>query len=371
MKKMLSAVILIAFALTFCIQSIAFAQEAPPEEAVLQEAAERPVVEIPPVESPAEEAPAEPEPAENAPDTSDSAIMAQQFKSRLAEGADVQEGNLPAPQNFAVLLNDPTTLYLMWDKVSGAAGYAIFCWIDDPENGWIVDALAPNETEYFHSGLQTGTVYWYVVAAIEPDNSLGQISWPPQGNMPRQPLPAPAGVKAASNSYNSVKVSWGAVADSVQYAVFRYFDSGAISDLFMVPASSRSYVDKGLTTGKTYMYRVYAVDQYGDLGITHNHIKVVPKVAKPGSFKAAPLSGNKVKLSWAKASGASGYYIYRATSKTGKYSVVKTVGASTAAYTDSKLTSGKTYYYKLVPYRTVEGSKMKGITAGPISAKVK
>lgn len=363
MKKLFSVVILIAFALTFCLQSIAFAQETPPEDSVLHASS--------PAEVPVQETPAAEVTESPVPEISETQDMVLQFINGIKSGATVQEGKLPAPQNFSALLNDTTSLYLMWDKVSGAYGYAIFCWIDDPQTGWIVDVVTPDVTQYFHDNLTTGTIYNYVVAAIEPDSSLGQISWPPQSNMPRQPLAAPKGAKAVSNGYNSAKVSWGAVSGAVQYIIFRYFDSGVISDLINVPSSSKSYIDKGLTTGDTYMYRVYAVDNYGDLGSTMNYIKVVPKVAKPGSFKATPASGEKVKLTWSKSSGASGYYIYRAASKTGTYSMVKNAGASTASYTDSKLTAGKTYYYKIVPYRTVEGKKLKGVTAGPISAKAK
>ncbi len=368
MKKLISTVIIIAFALTLCLQSVAFAQEIATEEAILQEAV--------PAEEPAEGASAEVTPDEDVAESEAAEAPAvpdllQQFKDRMSEGAEAQENILPAPANFAALLNDSHSIYLMWDKVPGAIGYALFYWVGDPESVELLDVFLPNTTEYLHSGLQTGVQYNYVIAAVEPDGTLGQLSWPPEANIPRNLLPAPKGIKAANAGYNSVKVTWGAVSGAVQYAVFRYFDSGVISDLFMVPSAQKSYVDKGLTTGKTYMYRVYAVDSYGDLGATMNHVKVIPKVAKPAGFKATAASGNKIKLSWSKSSGASGYYIYRATSKTGTYSVVKMLGAGTASYTDSKLTAGKTYYYKIVPYRTVSGKKIKGVTAGPIAAKAK
>ena len=43
--------------------------------------------------------------------------------------------------------------------------------------------------------------------------------------------------------------------------------------------------------------------------------------------------------------GATKYYVYRATSKNGKYTKVATVTATT--YRDSKAKKGKTYYYKV------------------------
>ena len=54
--------------------------------------------------------------------------------------------------------------------------------------------------------------------------------------------------------------------------------------------------------------------------------------------------------------GASGYEIYRATSKSGKYSKVATI--TNTSYTNTKLSSSKTYYYKVRAYRTVSGKKV-------------
>lgn len=54
-----------------------------------------------------------------------------------------------------------------------------------------------------------------------------------------------------------------------------------------------------------------------------------------------------------KVSGAKGYVVYRATSKSGKYKAVSTIKkGSTVSYINKKLTSKKTYYYKVRAYRT-------------------
>ena len=72
-------------------------------------------------------------------------------------------------------------------------------------------------------------------------------------------------------------------------------------------------------------------------------------------------------------SGASGYEIYRSASEDGKYSRIKTVTKGSAkTYTDkSKVSSGKTYYYKIRAYRKVDGKKVYGAYSGVISKKAK
>lgn len=70
---------------------------------------------------------------------------------------------------------------------------------------------------------------------------------------------------------------------------------------------------------------------------------------------------NTVSVNWKKTNGASGYYIYRATSKRGKYSKIKTItSGKTLKYTDKKVKKGKTYYYKVVPFRKISGKAVKG-----------
>ena len=64
-------------------------------------------------------------------------------------------------------------------------------------------------------------------------------------------------------------------------------------------------------------------------------------------------------LTWKKVNGASGYEIYRATSKNGKYKKIATVKKNSAktTYKDRKLAKNKKYYYKVRAYKTVNKYK--------------
>lgn len=67
------------------------------------------------------------------------------------------------------------------------------------------------------------------------------------------------------------------------------------------------------------------------------------------------------KLSWKKVSDADGYEIYYTTAKNGTYKKLKTITkTSTVTYTKEKLTEGKTYYFKMRAYKTVDGKKAYG-----------
>lgn len=86
------------------------------------------------------------------------------------------------------------------------------------------------------------------------------------------------------------------------------------------------------------------------------------------SVKAA--APDKIKLTWDKISGASGYEIQRYNPSTGKYVKIKTIKkGSTVSYTNSGLTSGLTYKYKMRSYKTVKGKKIYSYYCPAKSAK--
>ncbi|CDA92478.1 putative uncharacterized protein [Firmicutes bacterium CAG:238] len=92
---------------------------------------------------------------------------------------------------------------------------------------------------------------------------------------------------------------------------------------------------------------------------------VLPKLT------AKSYSYSKIKLSWDKVDGASGYQIYRATKKSGKYARIATVSAEKPEYINTKLTCGKTYYYKLRAYQVKNGKKVYSKYSTKISCYAK
>ena len=92
---------------------------------------------------------------------------------------------------------------------------------------------------------------------------------------------------------------------------------------------------------------------------------VLPKLT------AKSYSYSKNKLSWDKVDGASGYQIYRATKESGKYTRIATVGAEKTEYINTKLTCGKTYYYKLRAYQVKNGKKVYSKYSTKISCYAK
>lgn len=72
----------------------------------------------------------------------------------------------------------------------------------------------------------------------------------------------------------------------------------------------------------------------------------VPSV--PTNLSATTLSARKIRINWQdNSNNESGFEIYRSTSSTGYYSIVKTVAANSTTFSDSLLESSTTYFYKI------------------------
>ncbi|WP_440969634.1 fibronectin type III domain-containing protein [Peribacillus frigoritolerans] len=185
-----------------------------------------------------------------------------------------------------------------------------------------------------------------------------------------KPIPAvPSSVKAASFSYNSVRTSWTAVSGASGYEVYRATSSTGTYSL-AGSTTLTSYTNTGLTTNKPYYYKIRAYRTVGSMKVYSNYSTVVtakPVPTVPTNFKATRISSTSLKLTWVSVSGASGYELYRSTSFSGTYNLLKST--TSLYYTNSSLTTGKTYYYKLRAYRTVGTTKVYSGWTTIISAK--
>ena len=184
---------------------------------------------------------------------------------------------------------------------------------------------------------------------------------------------APSGISAVSKSYNQIKVSWNKVSGADGYKVSYGTSSKCSTKTVYVKSSTRSYVFKGLKTGRKYYVRVCAyktVDGKKVVGSPSSVKSVKPVPAKQTSFKVK-AGTKKFTASWKKVSGACGYKVYYSTKKSSgfKYKTVK--GNSKVKYTVKNLKKGKTYYVKSRAYRVVNGKKVYGPYSSTVRVRVK
>jgi hypothetical protein len=128
-------------------------------------------------------------------------------------------------------------------------------------------------------------------------------------------------------------------------------------------ASTLSYTNTGLTSAKTYSYKVRAYKTSNGNNYYGTYCSVMSMTTKPAKVSTLSLStkSSAVTLKWSKVARATGYEIYRLNKKTGKYEKIKAVkGASTCSYKNSKLKKKSSYSYKVRAYRTYNGKTYYG-----------
>ena len=100
--------------------------------------------------------------------------------------------------------------------------------------------------------------------------------------------------------------------------------------------------------------------------------KVGISATAPESLKVAKAKSKQVSLKWKKVSDATGYEIYRAQGKNGKYKKIKTIKKTgIETYVDKEgLKKGKTYVYKISAYKKVNGKTYYSTFSSEKSIKV-
>lgn len=191
---------------------------------------------------------------------------------------------------------------------------------------------------------------------------------------------------SSGQKYN-VKIYFGR--NNQEYATTIYINFGILSLKCATGSSTMTYkkdgtVNKTVAFKQTYLdSKTSTVNQTLALNLSSVGVKTknfsyygksatytyYVKCATP-ALKATSAS-KAVSLSWKKITGATGYKIYRSTSKDGTYKAVKTISSgSTTSYKNTGLTAGKTYYYKIVAIYS-KNSKCNSSASAVVSCKAK
>ncbi len=130
--------------------------------------------------------------------------------------------------------------------------------------------------------------------------------------------------------------------------------------------TTNRYVDRNVTYGKTYYYKVRAIGLGEKKYSNEVKYKLVP--LKVTNVKLSAIKANSIKVSYDKQS-ESGYSIERSTNNK-TWTVVKTITKnSTLSFNNTGLKANTKYYYRVRAYKTVSGKKVYGAYSDVVMAK--
>lgn len=169
---------------------------------------------------------------------------------------------------------------------------------------------------------------------------------------------APVIAYTQANSSGNLKIKWNEVPGAVAYEVYRDTKNAYDYQKIATVTGAASYTDKNVKQGKKYYYLVRAVYGNGSAGEYSTYATgCVP--AQPKLDGIAAAGGRKLTLTWEKAKGAEGYFVYRSTEADSEYEKIAEVSGGKQTYTDTVKSNNKTYYYQVQAYNT--NGKKKGV----------
>lgn len=173
--------------------------------------------------------------------------------------------------------------------------------------------------------------------------------------------------KVSSVSQKSLKLSWKEIENAQGYEIYRKSETESSYRFLKRVALSygtQTYIDEGLTAGKTYNYKIraYKVNNgqylYGSFSDARSSY---PRPVKVNVVSVQAQGVSAMNVNWKRIPGVSGYELYVSSNRDGKYVHLVTLsGSKNTSYTHLKCKKGKTYYYKVRAYRNVSGQKVYG-----------
>ncbi|MDR0628978.1 MAG: fibronectin type III domain-containing protein [Treponema sp.] len=267
----------------------------------------------------------------------------------ITQGENSQGSAPSAPTNVTATRISPDQVNVIWNPVAGATFYFVY---------WALEAAGPYEYEAKVSTPSHTSKNWtdydqgyFKVSAFNaagegPQSDYARVGAYTGGGNSGSPPSVPYNVTASASSASSITLSWSPVSGASGYWIYRKMKDDSYES-FLTSASDTTYTDTGLYQGTTYYYTIVAYNEYGESSkSTAASATTLAGTPSAPSIHASAGSSDQITVSWNQVYGATNYKIYRSQANI-YYTLIDTVSASSASYTDTGLSSNTTYYYKV------------------------
>lgn len=270
-----------------------------------------------------------------------------------------------APKLLSATSADYDTINVKWQDVKGATGYKVYRKKAGEKDFTALGVV--KGTTYKDNSAQVGQEYYYTVRAYVGETSnLGSFD---KNGIKGVALPKKPTLKTAESvDFNAIKVTWKKVDGASGYYVYRKTDGEKYFKQIAEVNGNKTFTstDLSATTGVKYQYTVRAYRNrngkpyaglYDSKGVTATACTKAPTI-KSGVSTVS----DKLKLTWSKVNGATGYNVYRKLENDKNYKLIKTInGNGNVELTDSGLKCGVKYYYRVNGFRTVDSKNYEGL----------
>ena len=194
-----------------------------------------------------------------------------------------------------------------------------------------------------------GIEYSYVVQSkVESNVSVNSNTLKRATN-----FPGPGNLNAITNSDESIRLTWtDNTGFEAGFKIERDGDSG-FTEVGTVSSDVTEYTDTGLTFGHSYDYRVAAYSSVNTSSWAT--VTAVVEFAAPTNLSAMGISDSEIELTWTDNTGyETGFKIERDSGS--GFTEIGTVSSDVTEYTDTGLTFGQSYTYRIAAFTSVNTS---------------
>lgn len=263
------------------------------------------------------------------------------------------------PQSLTASVYSSNQINLSWAApISNGGppvtGYKIDYMLDSGNFTNLILNSGSSFTAYSHTGLQVGHTYTYRIFAINSIGTSNSSNTASVTSVQVSTVPGAPILSANPSSATSVSLSWSPPTNDGGSPITGYkieYSSDASQYNILVANTGNtqtSYTHNSLTTGKTYTYRVTAINAIG-VGNPSNTISVQPhETLTPNITSAVAISPTSISISWTPPSQTygqiiNGYRIDQVISD--NFLSIDNVPATARTYTIPNLTTGKSYTF--------------------------
>jgi hypothetical protein len=260
-----------------------------------------------------------------------------------------------APSNLIATRQPDGSVVLTWaDNSDNETGFSVERAVAGSNNFTTIANTQNDITEFIDTNADANTTYLYRVNAFNNTDTSGfsNIATTDLGAA----LAAPSRVEAQAISSSQITITWLNTA-TIATSLILQRSIGSSNDFATIKRlapTATSFTDSALLASTKYNYRLRAENstdvspKFSNIAsdVTLSPTQTVPRA--PDALKGSAISGDEIELTWHdNANNETNYTVERATSLSGPFVVIDTLGPNATSFIDKKLSTGTSFFYRV------------------------